>query len=94
MKFTLKLPDYIEQYVTNREKDAPYCPICYEKCMSFNRETDISHILGCYKEQLLWERITSIVEETGEVPVIDENILTNIIEEMEDELFRYYDSIK
>lgn len=93
MKFTLNLPDYLEQYVTNSKKDEPYCPICYERCMTFEHKEDIEHIIDCYKEQIVLEKLSKIIEETGEVPALDAEFLQSINLEIEQEMVRYYSKI-
>ena len=90
MKFTLRFADYLEQYMTNIDNQEPYCPVCYEQCLTFDKKVDAEHIIDCYKEELVIRRINHIVETTGRVPAIDESLIFEINEQIKDEMSEYY----
>lgn len=91
MKFTLNLTDYLEQYLTNDKNREPYCPVCYDKCMSFEHKSDIEHIIDCYKEQMIMDKMSKIIESTGKIPAIDAKFVHDINKMIEQEMMKYYE---
>ena len=86
MKFTLKLDDYLEQYRINKKKNSDHCPVCYEQEMTGNVEDDVTHIIGCYKDQEIELALLDHMNKTGEFPDIDEFFIDSIIQKIELEI--------
>ena len=89
MRFTLRFEDYIEQYMLNKAADEPFCPVCYEKCMTFDKKTDAEHIIECYREDLIMRKLRDMIELTGGVPALDVSFINSITQQIEDELDSY-----
>lgn len=68
MRFTLSLHDYIDQYTINKQQQDTHCPVCYHEVMQHNTREDMSHILECYKEQLLLDMLRVYKTKHGELP--------------------------
>ena len=89
MKFTLGLCDYLEQYSTNKEKEHTHCPVCYEQVLTFSTESDMHHVLTCYKEDLLLNTITKYYETHGKYPKLTENFIDQVLSQVAGELVDY-----
>jgi len=94
MRFTLKLNDYLEQYVINCDKEAYHCPICYDQCLTFNHVSDIEHILLCYKVHLMELELENFHRDYGEYPQITEDFIYTIMDSVSREMERYYTRYK
>lgn len=89
IRFNLTLCDYLEQYITNKNNDEPYCPICYDTCMQWNRSKDIKHILDCYKEQMVVNVLKLYFDEFQEYPEITESFIDEVWQRVEVEMVNY-----
>ena len=90
MRFTLRLSDYLEQYVINTNTLTDHCPICYDKILTFNKEIDIEHMVTCYKIQLLELQLQSHFEDHGEYPVLTESYIMELNDRIESEMSSYH----
>jgi hypothetical protein len=86
MKFTLKLTDYLDQYKINKDEDCLNCPVCYNEEITGDIEDDVTHIIGCYKDQEIELRLLDHMNKTGEFPEIDEFWVDGIIQSIELEI--------
>lgn len=96
MRFTLSIEDYLDQYVKNKETGDTHCPICYEQVMSDNKSNNITHLIECYKTQVLELELTKYYEEHGALPSSVGDYVDDIMIDIEHELARYcfkYESI-
>ncbi len=89
MRFTLCIEDYLEQYIHNRDHGIPYCPICYEQVMTDNKSNNMTHLLSCYKTQVLELRLTDYYTNHGELPASVGDYVDDVLIDIEQELLRY-----
>lgn len=68
MKFTLSLFDYIQQYTDNQSNGVNNCPVCYERVITNNTRDNMTHILECYKEDLLMQMLNRYKKQHNELP--------------------------
>lgn len=92
MRFTLSLSDYIDQYTNNKFDQDNHCPICYEQCMTMDTQSDMKHMLLCYKEELMLRTIQQYVDEYGRFPELNEGFIERVLEHVTHEMARYCES--
>jgi hypothetical protein len=89
MKFTLSLHDYIEQYLTNVDLGHMHCPVCYEQHMTHMKPADMKEMLECYKDQVIEAHLYKHMQEHGELPIVDEQFVDGILDQIEYEMATY-----
>lgn len=94
MKFTLSLHDYMEQYVINQEHDQTHCPVCYQQVMTWNIKSDTTHLMECYRDDVLYRVLFEYMQQHDTLPALDERFLDMIDARICDELNQYYSNIK
>ena len=86
MQFTLKLNDYIDQYKQNLEDGSIHCPVCYEEIMEGNTTKDVTHLLQCYKIQVIELTLIRYFDNNGFYPEIDNMFVETINRDVENEI--------
>ena len=89
MKFTLSLRDYIDQYITNLENGDNHCPVCYEQVMN-DDDKDITHLIDCYKEQLITYVLASYHDKYGDIPEVTDEFMQTLNTRVWQEMERMY----
>ena len=89
MKFTLTLYDYIQQYMINREHEQTHCPVCYEQVLCDNTKTNMSHMLDCYKQQVL----LYMLQRSKHRDIVEiERLVMAAADQVRDEMLTYFES--
>ena len=89
MRFTLCIEDYLDQYIKNRDAGDIHCPVCYEQVMHDTKSNNITHLLECYKTQVLELELTKYYEKHGTLPPSVGDYVDDLMTDIEHELVRY-----
>jgi hypothetical protein len=89
--FNLRLYDYLEQYIMNKDTEhVNCCPVCYDRHLNVDHTRPAVHdIVDCYKSKLLQDVIAEYRVKYNQEPDITEHFIYQVWKHVSEEMIDY-----
>ena len=90
MRLTLNLHDYIDKYLDISNDNEVWCPVCYEDIMSDCKESNMRHLIDCYKTLRVETGLRLYKEDNGIYPEDLATFSAKVNDDVRLEMLSYY----